>query len=231
MTNFCCALKHFFCLNPVPKVYSTTPVEVLLELLLLARKPTLLVLKIYDLEPELLVMKIYNLEPEYVPSCSTPIDLTPVSTPGYCDGLKINETSCIRIATHANKNDLDTLKGFRIAHLNITSIPKYIGQLRIYLVNKPLDILTINETRLDESISNVEVNIQGYNLWRKDRCRYGGGVAIYTRDILNAREVSQFVPEHIESVCLEIIKPKSKPFLVTAVYRPPIDLMQIVWMN
>ena len=39
----CRALKHFFCLNPVPNVYSTTPVEVLLELLLLTRNPSLLV--------------------------------------------------------------------------------------------------------------------------------------------------------------------------------------------
>ena len=39
--------KVFFCLNPVPNVYSTTPVEVLLELLLLTRNPSLLVLKIY----------------------------------------------------------------------------------------------------------------------------------------------------------------------------------------
>ena len=43
----CCALKHFFCLNPVPNVYSTTPVEVLLELVLITRNPSLLVLKIY----------------------------------------------------------------------------------------------------------------------------------------------------------------------------------------
>ena len=43
----CCALKHFFASNPVPNVHSTTPEEVLLELLLLARNPSLLVLKIY----------------------------------------------------------------------------------------------------------------------------------------------------------------------------------------
>ena len=36
-----------FCLNPVSNVYSTTPVEVLLELLLLTRNPSLLVLTIY----------------------------------------------------------------------------------------------------------------------------------------------------------------------------------------
>ena len=100
-------------------------------------------------------------------------------------------------------------------------MPKYIEQLRLYLLNKPVDVFTINETRLDESISNVEVNIQGYNLWRKDRCRYGGGVAIYTRDILNVREMSSFVPENIEAVCLEIIKPKTQPILITTVYRPP----------
>ena len=39
--------QAFFCLNPVPNVYSTTPVEELLELLLLTRNPSLLALKIY----------------------------------------------------------------------------------------------------------------------------------------------------------------------------------------
>ena len=38
--------QALFCLNPVPNVYSTTPVEVLLELLLLTRNPSLLVLVI-----------------------------------------------------------------------------------------------------------------------------------------------------------------------------------------
>ena len=38
----CCALKHFS-----PQSSSTTPVEVLLELLFLTRNPSLLVLKIY----------------------------------------------------------------------------------------------------------------------------------------------------------------------------------------
>ena len=46
-TNFRCALKVFFGLNLVPNVYSTTLMEALLELLLLTRNPSLLVLKIY----------------------------------------------------------------------------------------------------------------------------------------------------------------------------------------
>ena len=157
--------------------------------------------------------------PEYIPSCSTPvINLTTASMPEYpC----VYGNDSIPNEANLSKNKLDTLKGFRIAHLNITSLPKYIDQLRTYLVNKPVDIFTINETRLDESINDVEVNIEGYNLYRRDRCRHGGGVAIYTRDVLNVREMSPFVPENIEAVCLEIIKPKSKPILLTTVYRPP----------
>ena len=105
-----------------------------------------------------------------------------------------------------SKNELEVLKGFHIAHLNIASLPtKYIDQLQIHLVKKPVDIFMINESRLDESISDAEVSIQGYNLYKKDRCRSGGGVAIYTRDVLNVRERSQFVPKDIEAVCLQIV--------------------------
>ena len=84
-----------------------------------------------------------------------------------------------------NKGSLENLKGFRIAHLNTTSLPEYIDQLRLYLINKPVDILGINETRLNDSIDNAEVHIQGYDLYRKDRNRLGGGVAIYARDVKN----------------------------------------------
>ena len=40
-------ISSIFRLNPVPNVYSKTPVEVLLELVFLTRNPSLLVLKIY----------------------------------------------------------------------------------------------------------------------------------------------------------------------------------------
>ena len=91
-----------------------------------------------------------------------------------------------------------------------------------------MDIFTINETRLDESISDAEVSIEGHNLYRKGRCRSGGGVAIYTRDVLNVRERFQLAPKDIEAVCLEIVKSKCKPMLVTSIYRPPnskVDFM------
>ena len=75
--------------------------------------------------------------------------------------------------------------------------------MRLYLANNPVDILSINKTRLDDSIDNAEVHIQRYNLCRKDKCRFGGGVATYVRDALNVINRSQFVLTYVNrgSLC------------------------------
>ena len=46
---------------------------------------------------------------------------------------------------------------------------KHFDELLIYMQDKPFDILTLNETRLDNSISDSEVKIPGYDKVRRDR--------------------------------------------------------------
>ena len=41
--------------------------------------------------------------------------------------------------------------------------------------SKFIDILSVNETRLDDTISSGEVTVPGYALERNDRNRDGGG--------------------------------------------------------
>ena len=123
-----------------------------------------------------------------------------------------------------NKGSLENLKGFRIAHLNTTSLPEYIDQLRLYLINKPVDILGINETRLNDSIENAEVHIQGMISIAKIEI----GLEVVLLFMLEMLKMSQLVPISIEAVCVEVIKPKMKPFLITSIYRPPnskVDFM------
>ena len=50
--------------------------------------------------------------------------------------------------------------------------------------DKPFDILTLNETRLDDSIPNSEIKISGYDIVRRDRNRNSGGVAMYTSEVV-----------------------------------------------
>ena len=88
--------------------------------------------------------------------------------------------------------------------------------------DKPFDILTLNETRLDDSIPNSEIKISGYDIVRRDRNRNGGGVAMYIRSCITFTNRNDLVPESLEQICIEINKPKSKPFLVSSWYRHPI---------
>jgi hypothetical protein len=64
---------------------------------------------------------------------------------------------------------LPTKRGFKLASLNITSLPKHIDELRVLLADRPVDVLSINETRLDNLVADSDVNIPGYEIIRRDR--------------------------------------------------------------
>ena len=87
--------------------------------------------------------------------------------------------------------------------------------------NKLIDLIAFNETRLDSNITNGMVHLNDYDLIRKDRSRNGGGVCVYLRSSINYKIRNDLVPSELEAVCIEIIKPHGKPFLVATVCRPP----------
>ena len=121
-----------------------------------------------------------------------------------------------------NPRPYPKMKGSTIGHLNITSLYKHIDELKIFVKYQNFDLLTINETRLDYTIDNNEVDIPGYNLIRKDRNRNGGGVnAIYVRDTIPYTDCNFLLSDNVEAICIEIHKPKSKPLVVSTWYRPP----------
>ena len=91
----------------------------------------------------------------------------------------------------------------------------------------PLEILAINESKLDDSFTDGEISIPGYTIVRKDRNRHGGGVALYIRDNLSFTIRNDLVPVQLEMICVEINLPYNRSFLVSTWYRPPnanIDL-------
>ena len=89
---------------------------------------------------------------------------------------------------------------------------------------KDIDILALNETKLDATIKDGEVHLPGYDVVRKDRernGRNGGGVCIYVRSNINFKPRADLSPNNLECLTVEISKPRSKPFLVSTWYRPP----------
>ena len=86
------------------------------------------------------------------------------------------EPNCYDDMTSALK-----VRGFKIASINVASLPLHIEELRLIMADQCLDLLAVNETRLDSTITDNLVHIDGYSIIRKDRNRNGGGVCIYLR--------------------------------------------------
>ena len=96
------------------------------------------------------------------------------------------------------------------------------------LSNHVFDILAINESKIDPSIPDSEINIPSYKSIRKDRNRNGGGVVIYVREQISFRDRNDLVSDSLEMICIEIERPHSKPFLLSAWYRPPNSELNII---
>ena len=72
---------------------------------------------------------------------------------------------------------------------------------------KPV-ILGITESKLDSSVTNTEVNINGYNIFRNDR----------NSQCFNTKNISS---NFIEHVYFEILIPKGKSIAIGIFDRPP----------
>ena len=99
---------------------------------------------------------------------------------------------------------MSNLKGLKIAHLNIVSLLAdgncKIEMLRMALAKKPVDILCLNETRLSDKISSDEIAIDGYTMYRHDRNRKGGGVAMYVSKDLQSIHKCDYETIDVESM-------------------------------
>ena len=94
-----------------------------------------------------------------------------------------------------------------------------IHELRLIAQKSNPTIIGITESKLDNSVLNSEVDIEGYTIFRSDRTRNGGGVIKYVNTNVGVKERVNFSNE-IENVFVDILLPKTKPILVGILYNP-----------
>lgn len=112
-------------------------------------------------------------------------------------------------------------KSLKIAQLNICSLRNKVYEITDLLAVNSINILAISETHLDDTFQDEAMGIQGYNLYRKDRNRYGGGVALYVQNHLPVKVREDIMYDEIEVLWLQINLLHTKPILVGCCYRPP----------
>ena len=65
------------------------------------------------------------------------------------------------------------------------------------------------------------VNLEGYNVVRRDRNKHGGGVCFYLRNTITFCRQYRLENDDLQLIALEIQNPNSCPFLIATWYRPP----------
>ena len=82
-------------------------------------------------------------------------------------------------------------------------------------------MFALNETRLDNSIRDIEIKIPHYVIVRKDRNRFGGGVAIYIHESLMYTVLEHDSLTHLEAIPVLIQLKNTQPIIFINWYRPP----------
>ena len=98
-------------------------------------------------------------------------------------------------------------------------MPK-IDELRHIAKTSKVSVIGITETKLDESVLNNEVSIEGYDILRLDRNRHGGGVACYIRNDISFNQLNIFSNE-VENIFFDILLPNLHSITVGIFYRAP----------
>ena len=97
--------------------------------------------------------------------------------------------------------------------------------MRKLVVNEKPDILALSETWLNSSITNSEVHILEYNIYRLDRKhKSGGGVYIDVRNDFTSKvlkNLSFISTVGLHQLWVQIQVNKNRSMLVCATYRPP----------
>ena len=65
-------------------------------------------------------------------------------------------------------------RGLHFIHLNINSVLSKIDELRIIANKSKGGVIGITESKLDKTVLDREINIDGHELVRSDRNRHGG---------------------------------------------------------
>ena len=128
-------------------------------------------------------------------------------------------------------NDLSTrrtpMKHISFCHINIRSLVQQsdCGARFNHFYNyacrdNTYDLVALTETHLSPEIDDDEINLDGYDLFRLDRNRHGGGVAIYCRSELEPKIISKLSIQNIEMLWIET-SVQNKQIIFGVCYRPP----------
>ena len=128
------------------------------------------------------------------------------------------------LPTDINDMDISCItnrKGLEILHLNINGLLHKLNYVKMLADKIKFDVWSLNETKLDGSIGDEDIEIPGYSTYRKDRNKFGGGVLLYVVDSIESYPIIELKHTEFEVVWTKICFKRTKPIIIGSLYRPP----------
>ena len=140
--------------------------------------------------------------------------------------------SSIRSSTYCKYDFKGTC--FSFAHHNVNRLYHKLDEIRTYLHSfYPFNVYCCCETFLNNTISDQDILIEGYNVVRRDRTQCGGGwLLVYIMNNIDYTRRCDLERNDIEVIWLELIMNREKT-LISFTYRSPNkDTVPFnVWLN
>jgi len=99
--------------------------------------------------------------------------------------------------------------------------------LRIWAKSTNADVIVLSETWLSKSYSDKAIFVKGYNVFRINHPRNGGGVAIYYKFKFNVYVLlSKSLSKQFELLAINLKVSNGLSVTVVACYRPPLAIAE-----
>ena len=135
------------------------------------------------------------------------------------------KAKCKNKIFYKSQKSQSSKKELNCVYFNARSIVNKMSELELLITDEQPDILGISETWLNSSISESELNFEGYTVFRKDRDdvvkHRGGGVALYIRNILNPVYRPDICRNLFPEIVFLNINCGGENTLIGVCYRPP----------
>ena len=96
--------------------------------------------------------------------------------------------------------------------------------------NRQPDIVCIVETWLDDTVSDNELLLPDYQIYRYDRNRHGGGDAIYVHVSLSCKIVLEGGPHKLEFLSLSVLSDSFSGKFCIIVLHPILFVFLIIFV-
>ena len=134
--------------------------------------------------------------------------------------INVNARPLNRHQIKDHKFEVFTRKELHLIYPNINSLLPKIDELRYIAKNSNVAVIGISETKLDNTVYNSGVAVDGYNIVRNDRNRKGGGVACYIRNNI-CFNLKSCLSNNIENIFIDLLFSKTKPITIGVIYKRP----------